>query len=124
MSYLCIHHRAMLSICHSNVTTVRDCSSTRGQEIDIPNCIRATDGIVVHTVRPLFHEGKFVPPHQISAAARRSFDEIGIQMCCDRLLTKSIVVIILYVSTRLNSGKFNNFTRAVHIKNFIPESHI
>lgn len=63
--------RAMQSICHSNVTTVHDCSSTRGQEIDTPNCIRATVGIVVHTVRPHFREGKFLVRHHAHTHTHR-----------------------------------------------------
>lgn len=51
-------YRVMQSICHLNVTTAHGFLNTKGQEIDIRNCIPVIDDIVVLTVKPHFPEGK------------------------------------------------------------------
>lgn len=52
--------RVMPSICHLNVTTVRDSSNIKGQGIDIPSCTRETEGIAVRIVKPLSREGIYI----------------------------------------------------------------
>lgn len=51
LTFFPILYRAMLSICHLDAITVRDCSNTRGQGIATPNCIRETAATSVPIAR-------------------------------------------------------------------------